>query len=345
MAELTVPDHLQAYLDYVCQAYEATLIESPKYRNMAEQTVPERLQALLTIVREANQIESDRIPLEAFLASLQHKPAETGERSSEDSQVIVNETHLSVRNSVASTPTDDSLVPHRTQTSPEAVSRAVQTDSATISLWDAVVPQARTEGYGRGFHEGIDVGYKSGFEEGKSLNMSEALSMGFERGKIEGFKMAQEQHKALEQERNVELAKELADEARVLEAQRAVGQAAEDMDQDCVSKYCVDDKAAGMDNKAAGVDNKVSSKGVTVEKSRAISTTFVGGRATSNGMMPKQSPTVSRAFVDDKVACNGMSWKEARIVSAAVTSKEKKAQATSNGADPFAVLLPLMRNK
>ncbi|KAA8611682.1 hypothetical protein PtrSN002B_005933 [Pyrenophora tritici-repentis] len=337
MAELTVPDHLQAYLDYVCQAYEATLIESPKYRNMAEQTVPERLQALLTIVREANQIESDRIPLEAFLASLQHKPAETGERSSEDSQVIVNETHLSVRN--------NSLVPHRTQTSPEAVSRAVQTDSATISLWDAVVPQARTEGYGRGFHEGIDVGYKSGFEEGKSLNMSEALSMGFERGKIEGFKMAQEQHKALEQERNVELAKELADEARVLEAQRAVGQAAEDMDQDCVSKYCVDDKAAGMDNKAAGVDNKVSSKGVTVEKSRAISTTFVGGRATSNGMMPKQSPTVSRAFVDDKVACNGMSWKEARIVSAAVTSKEKKAQATSNGADPFAVLLPLMRNK
>ncbi|EDU48062.1 predicted protein [Pyrenophora tritici-repentis Pt-1C-BFP] len=327
MAELTVPDHLQAYLDYVCQAYEATLIESPKYRNMAEQTVPERLQALLTIVREANQIESDRIPLEAFLASLQHKPAETGERSSEDSQL------------------PDSLVPHRTQTSPEAVSRAVQTDSATISLWDAVVPQARTEGYGRGFHEGIDVGYKSGFEEGKSLNMSEALSMGFERGKIEGFKMAQEQHKALEQERNVELAKELADEARVLEAQRAVGQAAEDMDQDCVSKYCVDDKAAGMDNKAAGVDNKVSSKGVTVEKSRAISTTFVGGRATSNGMMPKQSPTVSRAFVDDKVACNGMSWKEARIVSAAVTSKEKKAQATSNGADPFAVLLPLMRNK
>ncbi|EFQ96179.1 hypothetical protein PTNB73_01570 [Pyrenophora teres f. teres] len=289
---------------------------------MEQTTVPDRLQVLLTTVREATLTEPDRMPLKAFLASLQHEATESTQEASQNAQVVICETFLI------------SLVSDTAQNFPTAASCAVQTDSATISLWD-MVPRAREEGYERGFHEGINAGHKSGIEEGKSMKMSEALSIAFEQGETEGFKMAQEQHRVeqhrvFEQERNIERAKQSAYEARVLQDQRGVDEATENMDQDWVGKY--------------GVDNKVTSNGAKTRQLPSISTAVVDEEVAPNGEKTWQSQIVSTAVVDNKSVSNGKTVKQPPTVSTVVPSKEK-LKPTSNGTDPFAVLLPLMRQK
>ncbi|CAA9960516.1 hypothetical protein PTMSG1_03918 [Pyrenophora teres f. maculata] len=290
---------------------------------MEQTTVPDRLQVLITTVREATLTEPDRMPLKAFLASLQHEATESTQEASQNAQVVICETFLI------------SLVSDTAQNFPTAASCAVQTDSATISLWD-MVPRAREEGYERGFHEGINAGHKSGIEEGKSMKMSEALSIAFEQGETEGFKMAQEQHRVeqhrvFEQERNIERAKQSAYEARVLQDQRGVDEATENMDQDWVGKY--------------GVDNKVTSNGAKTRQLPSISTAVVDEEVAPNGEKTWQSQIVSTAVVDNKSVSNGKTVKQPPTVSTVVPSKEKKLKPTSNGTDPFAVLLPLMRQK
>ena len=128
----------------------------------------------------------------------------------------------------------------------------MQTDSATISLWD-LVPKARSEGY----RDGINAGRKTGFEQGMSLNISESLSTAFEQGKAEGVKMAQEQYEVLELERCIKLARKSASEARVLDDLRSVDRAAEKTDQD----YIVKD----------GQVENTTPNGMTVKQPRTIS--------------------------------------------------------------------------
>ena len=57
---------------------------------MAETSLSDQLQALLTTAREANRATSTRIPLEDFLAGLQHEATETREKSSLQTQVRQN---------------------------------------------------------------------------------------------------------------------------------------------------------------------------------------------------------------------------------------------------------------
>jgi len=57
---------------------------------MAETNLSDQLQALLTTAREANRATSNRIPLEDFLAGLQHEATEIREKSSLQTQVRQN---------------------------------------------------------------------------------------------------------------------------------------------------------------------------------------------------------------------------------------------------------------
>jgi flagellar biosynthesis/type III secretory pathway protein FliH len=93
-----------------------------------------------------------------------------------------------------------------------AVARAVQTDAATISLWD-LLPRARKEAHERGFTAGKDVGYTEGIEDGVAIGEAGRLAaapkqaqndelehgieigkkMGYDEGLAEGMRRATEE--------------------------------------------------------------------------------------------------------------------------------------------------------
>jgi hypothetical protein len=60
-----------------------------------------------------------------------------------------------------------------------SVSCAVQTDAATISLWD-LLPKARNEAYERGFTAGKEHRRTEGIVEGVSIGNAEGLVTGLE---------------------------------------------------------------------------------------------------------------------------------------------------------------------
>jgi flagellar biosynthesis/type III secretory pathway protein FliH len=95
-----------------------------------------------------------------------------------------------------------------------SVARAVQTDAATISLWE-LLPRARKEAHERGFTAGKDVGYAEGIEDGIAIGEAEGLAaaprqaqnnelergleigkkMGYDEGLTEGMRRATEEAK------------------------------------------------------------------------------------------------------------------------------------------------------
>jgi flagellar biosynthesis/type III secretory pathway protein FliH len=76
-----------------------------------------------------------------------------------------------------------------------SVSRAVQTEAATISLWN-LLPRARKEAYQRGFTAGHEQGRDEGIAEGVSISNAEGLVTGLEQSKMEepdrGFEMGRQ---------------------------------------------------------------------------------------------------------------------------------------------------------
>lgn len=89
-----------------------------------------------------------------------------------------------------------------------AASCAVQTDAATISLWD-LLPKARKEAYDRGFHAGKDYGYVQGIKEGRSTGITEDLALAFEQGQAEGLKMGLVQGKEVGTQHGIEIGKKV----------------------------------------------------------------------------------------------------------------------------------------
>ena len=85
---------------------------------------------------------------------------------------------------------------------------AVQTDAATISLWD-LLPKARKEAYDRGFDAGKDYGYFQGIKEGRSTSITEGLAVGFEQGQAEGLKMGLVQGKELGTQHGIGIGKKV----------------------------------------------------------------------------------------------------------------------------------------
>ncbi|CAN9131288.1 unnamed protein product [Alternaria alternata] len=131
----------------------------------------DRLQVLLDRVHEANKIERNRVSLETFLAGLH-----------EEDQSL------------------DEVQLKQTQ--------AIQTDAATISLWD-LLPKARKEAYDRGFDAGKDYGYVQGIKEGRSTGITEGLAVGFEQGQAEGLKMGLVQGKELGTQHGIGIGKKV----------------------------------------------------------------------------------------------------------------------------------------
>jgi hypothetical protein len=104
---------------------------------------------------------------------------------------------------------------HITNTSgATSVARAVQTDAATISLWD-LLPRARKEAHERGFTAGEKVGYAEGIDDGIAIGEAEGLAaapkqaphdelehgieigkkVGYDEGLAEGMRRATEEAK------------------------------------------------------------------------------------------------------------------------------------------------------
>ncbi|RYN20734.1 hypothetical protein AA0121_g1625 [Alternaria tenuissima] len=149
----------------------------------------DRLQVLLDRVHEANKIERNRVSLETFLAGLHEEDQSLDEVQLKQTQAT---------NSVS----------QATQTSALTASCAVQTDAATISLWD-LLPKARKEAYDRGFDAGKDYGYVQGIKEGRSTGITEGLAVGFEQGQAEGLKMGLVQGKELGTQHGIGIGKKV----------------------------------------------------------------------------------------------------------------------------------------
>ncbi|KAH8631506.1 hypothetical protein IG631_13189 [Alternaria alternata] len=99
-------------------------------------------------------------------------------------------------------------VSQATQTSALTASCAVQTDAATISLWD-LLPKARKEAYDRGFDAGKDYGHVQGIKEGRSTGITEGVAVGFEQGQAEGLKMGLVHGKEVATQHGIEIGKKV----------------------------------------------------------------------------------------------------------------------------------------
>ncbi|RYN63131.1 hypothetical protein AA0118_g4871 [Alternaria tenuissima] len=149
----------------------------------------DRLQALLDRAREANKIERNRVSLETFLAGLHREDK--------------NLDGVQLKQTQATT-----SVSQATQTSALTASCAVQTDAATISLWD-LLPKARKEAYDRGFDAGKDYRHVQGIKEGRSTGITEGLAVGFEQGQAEGLKMGLVHGKEVGTQHGIEIGKKV----------------------------------------------------------------------------------------------------------------------------------------
>ncbi|RYO31557.1 hypothetical protein AA0111_g4806 [Alternaria arborescens] len=167
--------------------YYAAFVMDPV--GMPMMPTSDRLQVLLDSAREANKIERNRVSLETFLAGLHEEDKSLDEVQLKQTQAT-------------------SLVSQATQTSTLAASCAVQTDAATISLWD-LLPKARKEAYDRGFHAGKDYGYVQGIKEGRSTGITEDLAVAFEQGQAEGLKMGLVQGKEVGTQHGIEIGKKV----------------------------------------------------------------------------------------------------------------------------------------
>ncbi|KAF7679458.1 hypothetical protein GT037_003206 [Alternaria burnsii] len=172
--------------------YYAAFVMDPV--GMPMMPTSDRLQVLLDSAREANKIEPNRVSLETFLAGLHEEDKSLDE-------LAIYETLLRVFDATTS-------VSQATQTSALTASCAVQTDAATISLWD-LLPKARKEAYDRGFHAGKDYGYVQGIKEGRSTGITEGLAVGFEQGQAEGLNMGLVQGKEVGTQHSIGIGKKV----------------------------------------------------------------------------------------------------------------------------------------
>jgi flagellar biosynthesis/type III secretory pathway protein FliH len=99
------------------------------------------------------------------------------------------------------------LVPRTSQTIAATASCAVQTDAATVSLWD-LLPKARNEAYDRGFHAGKNDGYAQGVGQSNSIGKKEGLAIRFEKGQPEGLKGGLARGKEVEIQRGIGIGRE-----------------------------------------------------------------------------------------------------------------------------------------
>jgi hypothetical protein len=99
-------------------------------------------------------------------------------------------------------------VSQATQTFAVTASRAIQTDAATISLWD-LLPKARKEAYDRSFNAGKGDGHVQSIKKGNGAGLAEGLATRFEQGQAEGLKMGLEQSMEVELQRGIKMGKEL----------------------------------------------------------------------------------------------------------------------------------------
>ncbi|CAN9371911.1 unnamed protein product [Alternaria alternata] len=149
----------------------------------------DRLQILLDRACEASKIERNRVSLKTFLAGLHEEDKNLDEVQLKQTQAT-------------------SSASQATQTSALTASCAVQTDAATISLWD-LLPKARKEAYDHGFDAGKDYGYFQGIKEGRSTSITEGLAVGFEQGQAEGLKIGLVQGKELGTQHGIEIGKKV----------------------------------------------------------------------------------------------------------------------------------------
>jgi flagellar biosynthesis/type III secretory pathway protein FliH len=180
------------------------------------------------------------------------------------------------------------------QTIVTTASRAIQTDTATKSLWD-LLPKARNEAYDSGFDAGKDAGYTQGINEGNSTGMTEGLVVGFEKGRAEGLKIGLEQGNAAEMQRGIEMGQRLGYAAGLIEG---MTRTMEEMD------------TLGEEDTSRRMPQQKTTRETIVVK------------------LPPRSPvTIAKKKEEEEPA------------------PKLKPKPMSNGVDPFASLLGLVRKK
>ncbi|KAG9195605.1 hypothetical protein G6011_00726 [Alternaria panax] len=160
-----------------------------------------RLQVLLDRAREANEMEHNRVSLESFLAGLHQEDKDLNDAQLKQFQAS---RPLAIYQTLLGLVEVTDSVPQTAQVSAVTASRAMQTDAATISLWD-LLPKARNEAYDRGLNAGKDEGYIQGLKEGEGTGMAEGLAIGLKNGQAGGLKLRSKQGKEVEMQHGIEL--------------------------------------------------------------------------------------------------------------------------------------------